>query len=179
MSRSNPYKKKRRAAKETTLIYGEGLAEEIFLKYLRKLYAINSGVAVTIRKGKGGSADSIVMKAAQIFGDFDQRIVVLDNDKSKAEMKKANQLAKYHGMSLIKNTPCLEALLLSMLNNGKSFSNKSSQWCKKEFENKYISKKKRGDMGEYEKLFPKMFLEKMRGKVLGLGEYILVMEGNM
>ena len=54
MSRSDPDKKKRRAASQTLLMYGEGLGEEVFLKYLRGLYARDSGVAVTIRNGKGG-----------------------------------------------------------------------------------------------------------------------------
>jgi len=40
MSRTNPFKKKRRAAKTTMLVYGEGQAEEMFLKHLRSLYAL-------------------------------------------------------------------------------------------------------------------------------------------
>ena len=59
MSRTNPYKKKRRAASQTLLMYGEGLGEETFLKYLKGLYARDSGVAVTIRNGKGGNVVNI------------------------------------------------------------------------------------------------------------------------
>ena len=34
MSRTNPYKKKRRHANKTLLIFGEGMNEEVFLKHL-------------------------------------------------------------------------------------------------------------------------------------------------
>ena len=75
MSRTNPYKKKRRSASRTLLMYGEGLGEEMFLKYLRSLYARDSGVAVTIRNGKGGNAVNIIIDASNAPGDFDKRVV--------------------------------------------------------------------------------------------------------
>lgn len=74
MSRSNPDKKKRRAAKKTILVYGEGMAEKVFLEYLRMLYSRNSGTAVTIRKGKGGSARDIVNNACNFPGAFDHGV---------------------------------------------------------------------------------------------------------
>ena len=63
MSRTNPFKKKRRVAKTTMLVYGEGQAEEMFLKHLRNLYAYKSGIATTIKKGKGGTPEEIVKSA--------------------------------------------------------------------------------------------------------------------
>lgn len=89
MSRTNPHKKKRRAASQTLLMYGEGLGEEMFLKYLRGLYARDSGVAITIRNGKGGNALNIIVDASNAPGGFDKRIVVLDNDKGNEEMQRA------------------------------------------------------------------------------------------
>ena len=94
MARTNPYKKPPRKAKKTILFYGEGSAEEVFLKHLRKVYARNSGVAVTIRNGQGGTADGIVEKASCYFGAFGKRIVLLDNDKPKAEMERARRIGK-------------------------------------------------------------------------------------
>jgi hypothetical protein len=70
MSRTNPYKKKRRAAKQTLLMYGEGLGEEVFLKHLKRLYAKDSGVAITIRNGKGGGFKNIVMALDNFREDF-------------------------------------------------------------------------------------------------------------
>ncbi|MFA4817152.1 MAG: RloB domain-containing protein [Parcubacteria group bacterium] len=170
-------KKQIRKAKYTILFFGEGLAEEVFLKYLRKAYAArNSGVAVKIRNGQGGSADGIVQRAGLHPGSFDRRVVVLDNDKPRAEMEKARKLAKDGDVSVIENNPCLEALLLRILSKVKFLENKDSKYYKKEFEKKYICKNKRCDIDEYEKIFPKNILDSSRKKIKELGEIIGFME---
>ncbi|MDP2947860.1 MAG: hypothetical protein Q8N88_07120 [Nanoarchaeota archaeon] len=79
MSRTNPYKKKRRQANKTLLIFGEGLGEEMFLKHLKNIYSYNKNVAIKIRKGKGGTADGIVMCAYKTPGAFDRKIVILEH----------------------------------------------------------------------------------------------------
>lgn len=177
MSRTNPHKKKRRAASQTLLMYGEGLGEEMFLKYLRGLYARDSGVAVTIRNGKGGNALNIIIDASNAPGGFDNRIVVLDNDKGDEEMRKARQEATSRNIELVENTPCLEAILLAILNDGGNYSGRQSSWCKSEFESKYLDKKKRTESTEYGKIFPKSVLEKQKAKVPELQKLILIMEG--
>jgi len=179
MSRSDPDKKKRRAASQTLLMYGEGLGEEVFLKYLRGLYARDSGVAVTIRNGKGGNAANIIIDASNTPGEFDKRIVVLDNDKGKAEMEQARQEAAKRGVCLIENSPCLEATLLAVLNGGKNYSGKQSGWCKEQFQEKYLDKKKRTELCEYGKIFPKILLDKQRSKVPELEKIISAMEGGI
>jgi len=120
-------------------MYGEGLGEEIFLKYLRSLYAYNSGVSVTIRNGKGGNSKNIVINAINEPGDFERRIVILDNDKSQMEMTDALEEAKKRGVEILENSPCLEATLLLIFRPGKNFSTKKSSWCKSEFESNYFS----------------------------------------
>lgn len=177
MSRTNPYKLKRRSAQKTLLIYGEGLSEEMFIKHLRSIYAYNSNVAVTIRKGKGGTADRIVIYAGNTPGDFERKVVLLDNDKGAKEMAAARAEAKKRGIELIENCPCLEATLLSILNKGASYKDKSSSWCKGQFESNYIEKKKRSEPSEYVKIFPKALLEIHRKKVIILGRIIAILEG--
>ncbi len=179
MSRTNPAKKPRRAASQTLLMYGEGLGEEVFFKHLRSLYARDSGVAVTIRNGKGGNAVDIVVDAWKTPGEFDRRIVVLDNDKDSTEMSHARQEAKNRHVEIIENTPCLEALLLTILNDGENHSGKPSSWCKKEFESKYLDKKKRMELSEYARCFPKPLLDGTKAKVAELGILISIMEGNI
>ncbi|MFA5349198.1 MAG: RloB domain-containing protein, partial [Candidatus Paceibacterota bacterium] len=160
MSRTNPYKKKRRQANKTLLVFGEGLSEEIFLRYLKSIYSYKSNVAITIRRGRGGNAQCIIIDADRTPGAFDRKIVVLDNDKAKIEMIKARQEAKDRNIEMIENTPCLEFLLIEILN--KKPIGKNSNWCKKEFESKYLDKKKRGESNEYIKLFPKKLLDTKR-----------------
>lgn len=178
MSRTNPYKKKRRSAKTTLLVYGEGLSEEMFLKHLRGLYAYNSNAAITIKKGKGGTADAVVVDADKTIGAFDRKVVVLDNDKEAAEMEKARQEASERGIELIENSPCLEALLLSILMTSGSPRGKNSAACKRMFEENYMEKKKRTEPAEYQKVFPKALLEERRKQVQELQALIFLMEGN-
>ena len=151
-----PIKKKKRQASKTLLVFGEGFNEEMFLKHLRALYSYESNVAITVKKGKGGDAQNIIIDADKILGSYDRKIVVLDNDKSKVEMLKARKEAQDRNIELIENTPCLESLLLSILE--KKPSGKTSAWCKSEFEEKYLDQKKRGEPNEYIKLFPKKLL---------------------
>jgi hypothetical protein len=177
MSRSNPYKKKKRFAKKTTLLFGEGLGEEMFLRHLKGLYARDTGVQIKICRGKGGSADGIVIDADKLLGAYDRRIVVFDCDKTKAEMNKARDEARARNISLLENKPCLESLLLAILNDGKVQNGMSSAWCKREFESKYIGKKKRSEPKEYENLFPKSLLDRQRKKVAELDNLISVIQG--
>jgi len=177
MSRTNPYKKKRRSASRTLLMYGEGLGEEMFLKYLRGLYARDSGVAVTIRNGKGGTATNIIINATHEPGAFDRRIVILDNDKSEQEMNQARAEAQEKGIELLENFPCLEATLLAILRAGQSFSRKTSAWCKSEFESNYLDKKKRTELDGYSRIFPKTILETQRVHIAELNTLISLMEG--
>lgn len=145
------------------------------MKHLKNLYSYKSNVAITIKKGKGGDAKNIVIDADKIPGAFDRKIVILDNDKTKTEMTKARQEAKNRDIELIENTPCLEFLLITILD--KKPSGKNSDWCKSEFESKYLSKKKRREPNEYIKLFPKKLLDIKRLKILELDKLILIMEG--
>lgn len=176
MSRTDPYKKKRRSASRTLLMYGEGLGEEMFLKYLRGLYSRDSGVAVTIRNGKGGTATNIIINAVNEPGAFDRRIVILDNDKGEEEMNQARTEAKKKGIELLENYPCLEAILLAILKPGQSFLSKTSAWCKNEFESNYIDKKKRTELNGYSRFFPKATLDAQRANVPELNTLISLME---
>lgn len=175
MSRTNPLKKKRRQANKTLLVFGEGMGEEMFLKHLKKLYCCNTGVAITIKRGKGGDAVNIIIDADKIPGDFDRRVVVFDNDKPKDEMNSARTEAKKRNIEIIENTPCLESLLLLIL--GVTPDKKKSAECKKYFETNYIEKSKRNEPREYEKLFPKKFLEEKRKSIKELNIIIEIMEG--
>ncbi len=177
MSRTNPFKKKLRAASRTLLMYSEGLEDETFLKYLRGLYSRDTGVSVKIRNGKGGDPMSVIINASNEPGDYDHRVVVLDNDATDSDMKLARQEAKNRNVTLIENTPCLEAILLSVLNAAKDYSSKRSPECKKEFESNYSDAKKRTDIREYERVFPKTLLDSQRSKVSALNTFISLMEG--
>jgi hypothetical protein len=176
MSRTNPYKKKRRSANKTLLIHGEGQEDCIFLKYLRSLYSRNSSLACKITRGRGGSADSIVIQANRIQGAFNKKVVVLDNDKSRTEMAKARQEAIKNHIEFIEHSPCIEAVFLLILGYRVDVKQKTSAWCKKEFESKYIGSKKRSEEFEYQKIFPKELLDHKRSKIKELSRLICLFE---
>ena len=175
MSRTNPYKKKKRQANKTLLAFGEGMNEEIFLKHLRKLYCCNTNVAITVKKGRGGDAENIVLDASKVPGGFNRIVVVLDNDKPKKEIQKARAMAKEKEIELIENTPCLEHLLLLILES-KNISTESKK-CKKVFEDEYIEKRLRRESYKYDKYFTKEMLEEKRKTIKMLNSVINIMEG--
>ena len=90
-------------------------------------------------------------------------------------MTKARQEAITRGIELIENTPCLESVLISILDKKPNETN--SALCKDEFESKYIDKKKRGEPAEYTKLFPKKLLDTQRLKVSELDKLVSILEG--
>jgi hypothetical protein len=177
MSRTNPSKKKRSVAATTLLVFGEGLGEEMFIKHLRSIYSHNTNVSLIIKKGRGGTADGIVIDACNTPGAFDRRVVVLDNDKGSAELSKAQQIANKRRVEMILHTPCIEALLLAILNPKNNYRNKTSALCKKEFESNHIPKKKRADPSEYEKLFSKKILDEQRSKLPELNALLVLVSG--
>lgn len=176
MSRTNPYKKRRRSAHKTRLIYCEGLEDFVVIKYLRGLYSQDSGISCKVLRGKGGSADGIVAQASSVQGAYDDRRVVLDNDKPKAEMTKARQIARQKGIKIIELRPCIEALLLSILEPRKKIHAKSSSWCKKEFESRYISDRQRSNIKRLESLLPKYLLDTRREGNEALNKIIKLFE---
>jgi hypothetical protein len=158
------------------LFYGEGQAEEIFLKHIRKLYGYGTGIVITVRRGKGGAPSEVVRNILRCPGDYDKKIVMVDNDKSVGEMEEAREIAKERGVHLIENTPCLEAFLLNILEGG-NLKNRLSSDCKRKFESKYINKEQRMESRRYEKIFTKRLLDIKRKKVENLDRLISLMEG--
>ena len=158
-------------------MYGEGLGEEIFLKYLKRLYIDNNKIAIKIKSGRGGSPKSLVVGALKEIGSFGKKIVVLDNDRGKKEIEEARDKAREKSIVILENSPCLEATFLSILHPEKEFSNKKSKWCKREFKAKYVKGKNRTDLEEYKRVFPKQILDKRKSEVPELEILINLIQG--
>jgi hypothetical protein len=166
---------KGRLPKKAKLVYCEGPHEETFLKHLHQLFK-KANVSVRIKTGKGGGAPQLVKDAFNTVGDFAKRILILDNDKPKKEMESARKEAKKLNINLIEHTPCLEAILLSILISGKDFKNKSTKWCKDEFHSKFMKEKDRTDFRPYLKLFSKKILATRRKMIQELDTLIKLFE---
>ncbi|NTU46722.1 hypothetical protein HGA88_03780 [Candidatus Roizmanbacteria bacterium] len=161
----------KRRVKKTILIVGEGKDEEVFLKYLRQAVQCSDEVDITIKQGKGGSPRDIVHVAVKDFAAYDHKLVMLDSGPTRQAMLEAKEYAGSSVQFLI-NTPCLEALLLSILEKDKDYSNKKESECKKIFETNYIPKNRRDEFNHYAKHFPLKLLQNRR-KVISILDTIM------
>ncbi len=128
-----------------------------------------------MKKGRGGSTFGLVEDAARLEG-FDRRLVKLDNDRNPKEMAKAKAIAEKRGITLAITTPCLEGLLLAILQIGKDFSSWSSERCKREFETKYIPKDKRTTPEAYPRHLTKAKIDAARAQLQELNELLSFIE---
>lgn len=180
MSKSNPFKLKPCCAKITVLIYGEGATEKAFLEYLKNVYCKRcNGIYIKIKDGEGGSPEDIMDKTIRNKNsgdypkDYQSAFILLDIDKKWSD--EFRKKAKDNNIKPIGSKPCIEGFFLSILNSKFNVTVKSSSQCKKEFEKKYLDKKKKLDLKNYKKIFPKTLLEKRRKKISNLDEIISVM----
>lgn len=178
MSRSNPYKKKRRAAEKSILLFGEGLTEEQFLKFLRNLYSPGKNINVKIQKGTGGSSEKVVTQASRVPGGYSRRIAVIDNDRGRKEMDRAVISARRFQIEILTSTPCLEGLILSIINDGKNYLACKSSLCKAEFESYFKDKRNPIESEDFKKILKKSLLDKIRKRITELDKLLLILEGN-
>jgi hypothetical protein len=144
---------------EVILVYCEGREDSAFIKYLHILFhRKNKDPKIKTVSGWGGTADGIVKEASLFFGDYSCRVAIIDNDKPKKEIDRADEEAQKRNIKLIKNTPCLECLLLKILDKEDEISLTSSRICKRNFENLYFQNKSRTSMNDYGAVFPKKVL---------------------
>lgn len=164
MSRSNPYKKKKRSAKRTLLLYCEGADEKTFLNYLKALFSKNSGVHTEIKENFGGCANDVLTNVTKQI-QADVIVCVYDTDCGVDQELKSK--VQKQGVVCLENTPCLESFLLEILES-KDYSRHKTNDCKKIFEKKYLDSKKRKDKRNYENIFPKSLLLKQTKNVENL-----------
>jgi hypothetical protein len=103
-----------REVRRTLLIVGEGLAEETFLRHLKRVYAERGLKTITIKnaKGKGGGHVLDYSAGQRKAADYDQIAALLDTDADWNDERRA--LAQRRRILVFEATPCLEALLLDI-----------------------------------------------------------------
>lgn len=169
-----------RFERKTLLIFCEGEADQTFLRHLRSIYCANqkpSAPKVSVKKGRGGSAHNLIIDAFRVPGLFTKRAVKLDSDRGKEEAEKAKQTATSKKINLLFSNPCLEALLLQILDPKTKISSWSSSKCKSEFERRFIPKLKRTQTSVYRDIFTKEILDEARARLPELDEIVVFMLG--
>lgn len=162
-----------RTVSSTALVYCEGVHDLTFIRYLIKVYTQERTVVTKFRsrQGKGGSPDTVVVEAINTPGAFDRKLVKVDRDRDPAEIERAESLAVEHSIVIVWSVPCLEALLLSVIDGG-DYSNRESKDCKKIFESTHIKAEKRTDSQAYAKIFTLEVLEESRQRLPELDQLI-------
>ena len=169
--------KKLKLIRYTISIYCEGKTDYLFSCYLKKLYLTRGSKQITLKRGTGGDISTFIsntVKNAQIR-DYDEKFIVLDADqKTKNELKKAEQQSFKEKIKIIWQKLCLEGLFLRILKNNQH-TQKTSKECKNLFYKEYNpNNKPLEDL--LNTLFPKELLETKRQEVAELDQLIKLME---
>lgn len=165
-----------RRSKTTRLAYCEGPHDRTFLELLNKYYTDTNTLSVKIKSDTGGSQVAIVQHCINYDGGYDERFVVMDNDRDCDEMSKADDLARDHNIHILRNTPCIDKVLISILKPRKQTRDWSSRQCKRYLEENLIPHSKRAQIREYERKFPKDLLDSARKQYSDLDNMIKIFE---
>ena len=165
-----------RRTKKTVLIVGEGPTEKAFLRYVKGLYITRDmDISVNVECGAGGSPRNVVEKAVRLCGSraYDKCFVLIDADiPLNADKKLSIHMKRKPKIEILKSTPCIEGLFLSIL-DGTDHS--SCDQCKSIFEDKYLSSDKKTDKRSYDRLFPKELLDQKRTRINELDNILKAM----
>ena len=170
MSSNSP---NRRAVLRTVLIVGEGACEVAFLNHLKTLFVKRGcGVTVKISNANGkGSAHVVDFAIRQSQNTaYDVVAALLDTDDVWTDALKND--AEENEIKLVPSSPCLEGLLLEILDE---FKMDSSQHLKEKMHPKLSGKKT--EATSYATLFTVELLEERKTKVASLNTLIQLMQG--
>lgn len=160
--------KKRRKAKKTGLLVGEGPTDKAFLEYLKSLYIVRDcGISLKIQAANGGSPACIVEYALKQSKNkaYDKVAVLMDTDKPWGE--KLERKAKANKIGLIGSTPCIEGLILAMLDKPVPYESHTCKLeCNKLFTRKLIDKE------SYQQHLTKEYIEDIRFSVPALEQIL-------
>jgi hypothetical protein len=144
----------RKTQRESVLIFGEGAKDRAWLIYLVSQFSDLRIKFIRVKCGYGGSPKDVIYGALQQFGDFNKRVVIIDGDKPKAEYIGTSELAAKHNLVLIIVKPCMEALLLQILQPRKKWRSKPTKTCIQTLE-KIIPRTKQVNSRAYGRHFSK------------------------
>lgn len=158
------------------LVYCEGLHDQVFTRHLMRVYRIaDSPYYFDIKRGDGGSPQSLAEKALKMPGQYQERIIIFDNDRGAVDLDAAKKAAKGRQATLSYFDPSLEFVLLRVLEPRKDHSGKSTEELKRYFHDNYIQHRDRGNIDSY-KIFTKEILEVARKQIPDLHEKINYLE---
>ena len=162
-----------RQTQQTLLLVGEGDCELAFLAHLKTLYVPRgSGIRATLRNAHGKGPEHVVDFAVRQCrnADYDLRAALLDTDLPWAGG--LSRVARARRILLIPSVPCLEGLLLHILNRRVP---ETSDACKRLLQAEMDGKPTAAS--SYVSLFDRALLESRRQSVKSLAWLLDLFEG--
>jgi hypothetical protein len=163
-----------RKQRKTLLAMGEGKTDAAFLAHLRRLYCTDGrGVNVTIRNANGKGPGNVIATAigALRITSYDKKLCLLDTDLDWTTENKKD--AKRKKIELIGSTPCLEGLLLLIL---QKIVPATSDECKRDL--KILTSKSMYEPDDYLDLFTYEKLQIARSRIADLDRMLHLYEGS-
>lgn len=159
-----------RTVRRTALLMGEGDAEEVLLRHLRKLYTHGGqGFSVTIRNAHGKGAGHVVECAVRASANaaYDLCAALLDTDEGWTDA--VRKKARVKSIQVVESDPCCEAWLLDIV--GRAAERRSPQH-KREFERLFGLPAH--DPAVFTRHFPRAVLDAARARVPTLDQLLTV-----
>lgn len=161
----------RRQTKKTRLIYCEGAQDKTFLDCLKSVYA-SDVYNVDIKRGTGGDQVHLAEEAVRRGRSYDFKYLKIDGDRDDEEMEKAELYSNENGLIVLKTIPCVERILISILEPSLTMNSWNSRRLKRYFERHYIPENKRTDVRAYKAIFTKELLDEAKGRLPELKELV-------
>lgn len=167
-----------RHTRRTILIMGEGECDKAFLQHLNGVYGRdNCNLRVTPASAHGKGPPNVINKAvnARHGIGYNCRAALIDHDLAHKMTPALEELVRTSGLIIIWSYPCLEGLLLEIL---EECVPTSSNDCKRAMNS--ICPSKGTERAYYAKPFPREVLEHRRNDVSTLDELInLITRGHL
>jgi hypothetical protein len=161
-----------RRAKRTVLIIGEGFSEVAFLDHLKSLYvARGSGVAVKVGNARGKGPEHVLESAIRQSNSiaYDVVAALLDTDIPWTDALRSK--ARKSAIQLLPSTPCLEGLLLQILDKSAAGA---SEALKRRLHP--LLSGSPTDKTSYQQRYPKALLDERRANIETLDALIGLMQ---
>jgi hypothetical protein len=162
--------KPRRHAKRAVLLFAEGATEEAFLRFLGGLiYERGCGHSLKIASANGGSPEDIIEACLSRLelAAYDTCLVLMDTDVPWSE--NVFQAARDRGLILVGAEPCIEGLLLRLLDDPYYPKVKAdSKKCKVRFEEAYLDERQKLNPNAYARIITKEALISKRRQCTAL-----------
>lgn len=145
-----------RRSKFSVLAVGEGRTEVAFLTHVKTTYrdAIKGIREIKIRDGQGGAPRSVLERTIRLNSHavYQRTICLVDADRiaSDHERRELHTLAQRSGIQLFISEPCMEAVLLGLLNPTEDWSNQPTATVERAFHN-HVGLERKTDPREYER----------------------------